>query len=264
MLPWETMAKTLVILYALVAFAAGAAMAFACSSSNGGNGSGGDAGSGVYFSCDIAGSLCTQVLAPASAMSGEQNACKMQPGGVFMTGQCPTAGSLGCCVDKTGVEKQCVYDVQDQMVDQPLCVMQGKTWIPSEAGTSIAAMAFVGTWARSGTQTVTCPMGPPTMNPISGDLVIVLGQTNDTIVGSQPDGCITVYSVSGNVATAMAGQSCNVTTEGGVAETITVDSRTLTLSADGKSMMSMGTSTIDKTATGTMCMARASGTYTKR
>ncbi|HTQ44729.1 MAG TPA: hypothetical protein VMI75_18335 [Polyangiaceae bacterium] len=43
-----------------------------------------------------------------------------------------------------------------------------------------------------------------------------------------PDGCVTNYSVSGNVATAAAGQVCNTTTEAGVAETITVISHTLT------------------------------------
>jgi hypothetical protein len=102
------------------------------------------------------------------------------------------------------------------------------------------------------------------MNTITGNLVITLGSMPDSVTATQPDGCMTTFSVAGNVATASpTGQMCNVTTEAGVAETITVSSRTFTLSADGTSMMVMGTETIDKTATMTMCTATASGTYTK-
>jgi hypothetical protein len=43
-----------------------------------------------------------------------------------------------------------------------------------------------------------------------------------------------------------------------------VVSHTLTLSADGGTLMSTGSSTLDKTATMTMCTLTASGTYTKQ
>jgi hypothetical protein len=132
----------------------------------------------------------------------------------------------------------------------------------SDDGGAGGAAAFVGTWARSGSQTVTCP-GGVTINAISGDLLITPGTTVGTIVGMQPDDCLTTYSVSGNVASAAIGQVCNTTTEAGVAETTTVVTHTLTLSADGSTLTSVGDGTLDKTATMTMCTTMGMGTYTK-
>ncbi len=121
--------------------------------------------------------------------------------------------------------------------------------------------AFVGTWMRAGTETVTCPSGTTTTN-LTGDLMIQLAAASDTIAGLQPDGCLTIYTVAGDIATAESGQSCYPTTEAGV-EMISVISHTLTLSADGETLMSMGSENIDKTATMTECTSRSSGTYTK-
>jgi hypothetical protein len=81
---------------------------------------------------------------------------------------------------------------------------------------------------------------------LTGDLAIALDSTSGTITGTAPDGCVTNYSVSGNVASATPGQTCNTTTDAGVAEVITTSSRTLTLSADGSSLAVMGAETIDK------------------
>jgi hypothetical protein len=125
------------------------------------------------------------------------------------------------------------------------------------------ASAFVGTWLRSGSQTVTCS-GTVTVNALSGNLVITLGSTAGTIVGTQPDGCVTTYSVNGNVATAAPGQTCDVTFDGGLAEMVTVVSHTLSLSPDGNSLGSMASDKIDKTATMTMCTGTGSNTYTKQ
>jgi hypothetical protein len=252
------MARGTLILFVL---AVGAAAAFACSSSSGGNGSP-DGGSGVTFACTVGGGICTQIVGPASSMSGEQNACAMQMG-TFAVAACPTAGSFGCCKDANGIEMQCAYDPMDQQVLQGLCT-NGKTWIPTEAGSGgMGPMAFVGTWMRSGTQTVMCP-GGTTMNMIAGNLVITLGSTSDGIVGTTPNGCVTSYSVVGTTASAMAGQTCNVTTEGGIAETITVISHTLMLSPDGKTLASMSSETIDKTAMMVTCMGTSTGNYAKQ
>ncbi len=233
--------------------------AVACSSSSGGA-SGGDGGSGVTYSCTLPGTLCTQIVAPPSDMAGEQQACAMQMG-MFAVAPCSQAGVVGCCINPDGIQEQCVYTATAGLT-QSLCTQMGKMWVTPEGGSTGGAGAFVGTWARSGTQTVTCPSGSTT-NMISGDLVIALGPMSDTLVATQPDGCMTNYSVSSNIATAMPGQMCSITTEAGVAETITVTSHTLTLSSDGLSLVSMSTDTIVKTATGTMCMGMASGTYTK-
>jgi hypothetical protein len=124
------------------------------------------------------------------------------------------------------------------------------------------ATGFVGTWARSGTQTVTCN-GTTMMTSFTGDLVLTLGASSGSITGTTPDGCVANYAVSGNVATAMPGQTCNVTTSGGVAEVLTIESRTFTLSADGNTLTEGGSETIDKVQVGIMCSAASTGTYTR-
>jgi hypothetical protein len=111
-------------------------------------------------------------------------------------------------------------------------------------------------------QTVTCN-GTQTTTSFMGDLVIALGSSSGSITGTTPDGCMTNYTVSGNVATATPGQTCNTTTDGGVAEVVKVDLRTFTLSVDGKTLAENGSETIDKVQSGVMCSAMSTGTYTK-
>jgi hypothetical protein len=237
-----------------------------CVSSSGGGGTSdagydfgdGGTGSGVTFACTVDTSLCTQIVAPASAMSGEQQACTMQMG-VFSTGPCPTAGAVGCCVN--GIEEQCAYTASEASILQMTCT-GSKTWTGSDAGLTHAEM-FIGTWARSGTQTVTCGTAAPTTSMLTGDLTITAGSNPASIVATAPDGCATSYTVVGMVATATPGESCNVTGEAGVAETVSVVMHTLTLSADGTTITSVGSSDIDKTATMTMCTATSMGTFTK-
>jgi hypothetical protein len=221
-------------------------------------------------------------------MAASQTQCdKLQ--GTLTIGTCPTAGLLGCCLDAIGVAETCAYNALEAQATQVTC-NNGKTWIPadggggtgaadaeasdagasdaeaSDAGASDAAAsgpeAFVGTWSRSGTQTLTCPTGT-TMVTLKGNLVIALGSSSDTIVVTQPDGCMTTFTVSGNTATAMAGQSCTTTTDAGVTTDATVTTHTLTLSADGSTIMSQSTDAVDKTATSTMCTRMSSATLTK-
>jgi hypothetical protein len=257
------------------------AAAMACSSSGGGGGSGdggaSDAG-GVTFSCTQSGIDCIQAVALPGEIPAEQDACA-KSFGTFTNGTCPPGDYVGCC-DKSSIQEVTCYFPEPIANDfEQMCTSTGGTWVPGDSGApgdggvpgdggeldgAAGPEAFVGTWLRSGTQTVTCPTGNPTTTNITGDLVIALGSASDSIVGTQPDGCMTNYSVTGNVATAMAGQSCNTTTEAGVAEVITVTTRTFTLAADGKSLASTGSDTIDKTATGTVCTQTGSGTYTKQ
>jgi hypothetical protein len=192
-------------------------------------------------------------------MAGEQQACKTQ-NGTFGTG-CSMKGVVGCCVH--GVITQCSYSANEAAVGEGLCTKQGGVWSTADGGSAAGgAPAFVGTWARTGTQTISCPTGGPKTNMLMGNLVIVLGSAAGSIVGTQPNGCVTNYAVSGDVATAAAGQTCSASTDAGM-ETVTVVSHTLTLSADGLTLTSMGKETIDKTATMTMCMSMSSGVYTK-
>lgn len=268
--------------FAALLMAAGACVS---STSSGGADGGGDgagvggdgSGSGVVtFSC-TAGGLCTQIDGPPSSQAGEQSACASQTRSTFAVAPCATANVIACCIHPilVGNEEQCYYapdysNPNSLSVVQSLCASQHRMWVAADGGTSVAdggasvgPASFVGMWARSGTQTVTCPTGSPTMTTVGGNLNITLGTTSNTIVGTQPDGCAVTYTVSGDTATAAAGQTCNVTLDGGAHETITVTSHTLTLSADGTTLTSMSSSSIDKLATGTTCTAMASGTFTK-
>jgi hypothetical protein len=206
-----------------------------------------------------------------SEVAAEQAACATSMG-TFAAAPCPSTGFVGCCDKPSAQQMQCYYPSQNTDLYMGLCASTKGTWVAADGGVSDAGpadagatdtAAFVGTWARSGTETLTCPTGNPTTSTLNGDLVITLGTTAGTIVGTVPDGCMTIFTVSGNVATATAGQTCNTTTDAGVAETVTVNSRTLTLSADGKSLDVTGNETVDKTAAGTTCTRTGSGTYTK-
>jgi hypothetical protein len=229
----------------------------------------------VTFSCTDGTDLCIQTSGPPSIQAGEMKACAMFPGMTFAMTPCPTAGSLGCCVDADGMQEQCAYSSMELFAVQGFC-KSPQTWAGPEGGVApeagagdVAAeaasgvTAFIGTWSRSGTESTVCP-GGTTMSSFTGNLLIGRGLATDTVIGTQPDGCMITYTVSGNVATATPGQSCNITTEGGVAETITVTTHTLTLSADGLTLMAQGSDTIDKTMTMTMCTRTSTGTLTKQ
>jgi hypothetical protein len=250
-----------------------------CSSSgSGGKGGAGGAGVGaggasgtIVVSCTQAGIDCLEVTVFPTEVSGEQSACATSVG-TFAMAPCPSTGFVACCDKPSAQEMQCYFPSQNTVLYKNLCAGTNGTWVVADGGVSDAgpadagaagAAAFVGTWARSGTETLTCSTGTPTTATIKGNLAITLGTTSSTIVGTAPDGCMTIFTVSGNVATATAGQTCNTTTDAGVAETITVNSRTLTLSADGKSLDVAGNETVDKTAAGTTCTRMGSGTYTK-
>jgi hypothetical protein len=283
------------ITFSALAFAALQSVAGACNSSSGGSGGGGDGGAGggasgggsgtETFSC-TGGGLCVSIDGPPSAQAGEQKACAMMATSMtFTVAPCATANLIACCVQPLLVadqyEKLCYYapdytNPNSLGVVMGLCPKMKGTWVLAGGGTveggtvagdagdaSVGPSSFVGTWARSASQTVTCPTGTPTTNTIAGNLVITLGTASDTIVGTTPDGCATTYTVSGDTATASAGESCTVTLDGGAQETITVTSHTLTLGAGGTTISSTSSSTIDKLATGTICTAMSSGTFTK-
>jgi hypothetical protein len=243
----------------------------ACSGGKGGVVGAGGA-SGMIYSCTVAGLECLQGTELPSEVAATQTACAAEMG-TYAGVPCPATGYAGCC-DKPAIqEMECFYPSQNTDLYQGLCASMKGTWVgadggvsdagPTDAGVGTGAAAFVGTWSRSGTETLTCPTGTPTTSMIKGDLVITLGATDGTIIGTTADGCMTTFTVSGNVATASPGQTCNTTTDAGVAETITVNSRTLTLSADGNSVDVMGNESVDKTASGVTCTRTGSGTYTK-
>jgi hypothetical protein len=239
----------------------------------GGVGTGAGGATGMVYSCTVAGLECLQATELPSEVTATQAACATEMG-TYAGAPCPSTGYAGCCDKTSPPEMECYYPSQNTALYQSLCGSMKGTWVGMDGGVSDAgptdaggpatgAAAFVGTWARSGTQMLTCPTGTPTTTTIKGDLLITLGTTAGTVVGNTADGCMTTFTVSGNVATATPGQTCNTTTDGGVAETITVNSRTLTLSADGSSVDVMGNESVDMTASGVTCTRTGSGTYTK-
>jgi hypothetical protein len=68
------------------------------------------------------------------------------------------------------------------------------------------AARFVGTWqVVSGTTTFTCNNGATETNPVTSSDVFAKGVSSDLV---QTGDCPIRYSISGNTATAAAGQSC--------------------------------------------------------
>jgi hypothetical protein len=127
------------------------------------------------------------------------------------------------------------------------------------------ADAFVGTWARSGMTTLTCPGGTPAVTAVTGNLVITLGSTSGTIVSTSPEGCMGFFTVSGNLATAMTFVPCTIAGDATFDGVLTGTSHTLTLSSSGESLTEAFTGTLVKGSGGTMetCNETATGTFTK-
>ena len=130
-----------------------------------------------------------------------------------------------------------------------------------------SASDFIGSWNRSGSQTITCN-GTPTTNSFAGVLTIAAGTTSNQIIGTQPDGCQTTYTISGSTASATAGQTCTIAVTGG-SWLVTVQSHTLVFSGSGgtgSTLAATSSTTIAETVNGTTtnCTASATGTFTKQ
>jgi hypothetical protein len=100
----------------------------ACSSSS--SEGGGTGGSGtVTFSCYVASqSLCTQILAPPSAVSSEQSTCTNMEQGTPGTG-CLTTGLVGCCkLGGSSDEEQCYYSAEEASTGMAACTGAGVSW----------------------------------------------------------------------------------------------------------------------------------------
>jgi hypothetical protein len=137
-------------------------------------------------------------------------------------------------------------------------------------GTTSDTAAFVGMWNYStGTGTLTCPNEPDQTLSAMGVLTITAGSTAGTITTSSTangSNCVTVFTVSGNAATANAGQTCTLSGTDDEGETITemrtasgsftVVNNTLTANIGGADVVNEGGETFDCNIAGTI-------TYTK-
>jgi hypothetical protein len=134
---------------------------------------------------------------------------------------------------------------------------------------SDATPDFVGTWARTGTVTTMCAGQAATDNPITGNLVIALGTGADSLVTTDSvNSCMTTYTVSGRVASAMPGQMCMSTNARGGQNTLTNQSHRLTLSDDGKTITEAGMGSVVVVPAGggasVTCTSTSHGTFTKQ
>jgi hypothetical protein len=84
----------------------------------------------VTFSCTQASVfVCTEVLAPASEMAAEEQACASEPG--TFGGGCSRSGAFGCCAQ--GGDTQCYYSGAEAAIAKSLCEGPGMTWsMPDE------------------------------------------------------------------------------------------------------------------------------------
>jgi hypothetical protein len=222
--------------------------------------------------CDIY--MYTGSEAQVSA-SAEQKTCSSE--GATIVTSCPTAGLVGCCLINQGPSlntNECMY-TGTASVDEAMCTSNGDTWSTTPGGEetdgsasggpdgSTGLGAWVGTWARTGTETVTCGSAAPTMDTLGGDVVIALGTSSGTITLKQSNGCTFVFTVSGDVASVVAGQTCTeAPNDAGVTNTITEGMHTLTLSADGTTITSVDSNTEQKSNSQTVCTVTATATLT--
>ncbi|HSZ81203.1 MAG TPA: hypothetical protein VLA14_02920 [Polyangia bacterium] len=100
-----------------------------------------------------------------------------------------------------------------------------------------AATRFFGDWIyRAGTTTRACPGERPTDAPPEGGVVIAAGPAAGGLTVTEPGACALSFTSSGNVATAVAGQTCAGSDGGGGLITFTEMTWTLTLSSDGQTL----------------------------
>jgi hypothetical protein len=129
---------------------------------------------------------------------------------------------------------------------------------------------FVGMWNYStGTGTLTCPNEPTETLSVMGVLTIAAGSTPGTITTSSTangSNCVTIFTVSGNAASADPGQTCTLTGTLSNGETstemrtaagsFTIVGDTLTGNIGGPDVINQGGATYDCNISGTI-------TYTK-
>ena len=121
---------------------------------------------------------------------------------------------------------------------------------------------FVGTWARSTGGTLSCSDGNTYSPATSGDLVITLGSDSTQIVGTQPDGCETLYTVTDNTASELPGQTCPVTLPDGSGGTETNSTHTLTLVSN---LVTINESAVGMQQSASMsCNATWTGVFSKQ
>ena len=299
-------------MFRFAAFAALLPVAWACNSGSGGSGDGGSGSGGdgggagggtVTFSCN-GGGMCTGIDGVPSDTAGEKAACAKQIAMTFAVAPCPSANLIACCTHPLLVagqnEEECYYapdysNPNSLSFVQDLCGKLKYAWImdggagPTEGGTatdggdaSVGPSSFVGTWARSGTQIDDLPDG--IAHDDDGRRQTWSSRSAPRATrssGTQPDGCAVTYMVSGDTATAAAGQAPH----GDARRRRPGDHHDHVAHADPEHRRrhlflkkkqkkkiilplffssSTASASIDKLATGTTCTSTSSGTYTKK
>ena len=122
-------------------------------------------------------------------------------------------------------------------------------FIGCSSSSNSAPDKFVGTWTfSSGSLNATCNGLPPFMSDLTGQTLTLMKGTSSDLVSTLTSSlgtCTLKLGVSGTVASAEAGQSCNFTVMvGGLSVPVTVNINTWTVTTnDGVSMTTAATAT---------------------
>jgi hypothetical protein len=122
----------------------------------------------------------------------------------------------------------------------------------SSAGGNLTAADFIGTWKYlSGASTRTCA-GVPTTATLSGFITLNQGNAANTVVVLS-NGCTETYTVSGDRASAAAGESCTQT-QGGETVDATVTTDDLMLSGGALVEKGSGSALITRGGQSVTCL----------
>ena len=137
-------------------------------------------------------------------------------------------------------------------------------------GSSNSKSEFIGTWSPSGTYTLTCG-GDAQTTQLTDNITWATSSTSDLIQTSAGSSCVIHANVSGNTATASAGQSCTTsgTDDTGAAYqmTINLQNYTFVVAADGhtaQESLSANVSYISGGVTTPCTMVESAVSFTKQ
>ncbi|HUB05713.1 MAG TPA: hypothetical protein VMB50_01865 [Myxococcales bacterium] len=122
------------------------------------------------------------------------------------------------------------------------------------------ASAFLGTYSNTGTDSWSGCAVPPASESGSATLVVVAGPSSNQITTEQ-QGCNLNWTVSGDTATLISGQTCTGTTNG-TAWTLTYASGTWALSGSTLTGTATGSQVFENTSGAETCTLSQSGTAT--
>ncbi len=130
------------------------------------------------------------------------------------------------------------------------------------SATPADAASFLGTYTSDVTEVETCA-GSQHTTSLVGTVVIAQGGNSGLIVTQPPNGCNLSWSVAGQTATIVTGQSCTVPGSVGGTWTPTFVAGTLVLATSVVTVADHGTATLLLNGATTACTFTQAGTFTR-